>query len=115
MKRTLLSIFALLVLPILAAAQSHGSYFFENSLLRSKLNAAFAPQVTYISVPVLGSVGFDAASNVGLSNFIYQYRGKPYLFLNDNISADTFFGQLPARDPYVAERIVILMRISGPG
>ena len=105
MKRTLLSIFALLVLPILAAAQSHGSYFFENSLLRSKLNAAFAPQVTYISVPVLGSVGFDAASNVGLSNFIYQYRGKPYLFLNDNISADTFFGQLPARDPYVAERI----------
>lgn len=105
MKRTILPFFILLALPLLATAQSHGSYFFENSLLRSKLNAAFAPQVTYISVPVLGSVGVDAASNVGLKNFIFQYRGKSYTFLNENIPAETFFQQLPSRDPYLAERI----------
>lgn len=105
MKRSLLSTILLLALPVLLAAQSRGSYFFENSLLRHKLNPAFAPQTCYISVPVLGSSSVDAASNVGLGNFIFQYHNKPYTFLNEHIDAKTFLNKLPRRDPYVTERI----------
>ena len=105
MKRSLLTVLLTLSLPVLAAAQSHGSYFFENSLLRNKLNAAFAPQVTYISVPVVGSASVDAASNVGLKHFLFPYRRNTELFLSTNISADTFLNQLPKRDPYLAERM----------
>ena len=105
MKRNLLTAVILLSLPILACAQSRGSYFFENSLMRSKLNAAFAPKSTYISVPVLGSASVDAASNVGLGNFIFQKRRDMYTFLNEDIDATMFFRQLPDSDPYLAERI----------
>ena len=106
MKRALLFAFLLLICCApFSFAQSRGSYFFENSLLRSKLNPAFAPQTTYISVPVIGSLGADVASNVGLGNFIFPYRGKSYLYLNENIPADTFLSKLPRRDPYVQERI----------
>ena len=105
MKRYLLSAVLLLSLPVLLAAQSRGSYFFENSLLRSKLNAAFAPQVRYVSVPVLGSTSVDIASNVGLGNFLFPYHNKTFTFLNDNISADTFFSKLPDKDPYVTARV----------
>jgi hypothetical protein len=105
MKRYFLPAVLLLTLPVLLSAQSRGSYFFENSLLRSKLNAAFAPQTRYISVPVLGSTSVDAASNVGMSNFLFPYHNKTYTFLNDHISAETFFNKLPDKDPYVAARI----------
>lgn len=105
MKRFLLTSILLLFLPVLLIAQSRGSYFFENSLLRHKLNPAFAPQTCYISVPVLGSSSVDAASNVGLGNFIFRYRNKSYTFLNENIDANTFLDKLPRRDPYVTERI----------
>ena len=105
MKRYLLSAVLLLSLPALLAAQSRGSYFFENSLLRSKLNAAFAPQTRYVSVPVLGSTAVDMASNVGLGNFLFPYHNKTYTFLNDNISAETFFSKLPDKDPYITARI----------
>ncbi len=105
MKRSLFSTLLLLALPLLLCAQSRGSYFFENSLLRHKLNPAFAPQVRYVSVPVLGSTSVDAASNIGLGNFIFQYRNKSYPFLSEQIDAKTFLNKLPRRDPYVAERI----------
>ena len=106
MKRALLFASFLLICCVpFASAQSRGSYFFENSLLRSKLNPAFAPQTTYISVPVIGSLGVDVASNVGLGNFIFPARGKNYTFLNEHIPADTFLSKLPRRDPYVQERL----------
>ena len=105
MKRYLLSALLLLFLPVFLAAQSRGSYFFENSLLRSKLNAAFAPQTRYISVPILGSTSIDIASNVGLGNFLFPYHNKTYTFVNDNISAETFFNKLPDKDSYVTARI----------
>ena len=106
MKRAILfATFLLICCAPFASAQSRGSYFFENSLMRSKLNPAFAPMTTYISVPVIGSLGVDVASNVGLGNFIFPARGKSYSFLNDNISSDTFLSKLPRRDPYVQERI----------
>jgi len=103
MKRILLSAL-LLLLPLLLPAQSRGSYFFDNSLLRHKLNPAFAPQVRYISVPVIGSGTYDAASNIGLGNFVFPRANTTYSFLSDQVDAETFLGKLPRKDPYVNAR-----------
>ena len=73
----------LTVLSETASAQSRGSYFFENSLLRSKLNPAFAPKTDYASLPGVGSLSVDMASNVGLKNFIFPQGDVNYLFLSD--------------------------------
>ena len=94
----------LLLLPLLLPAQSRGSYFFENSLLRHKLNPAFAPQVRYISVPVVGSGTYDAASNIGLGNFLFSRYNTTCTFLSDQVDADTFLGKLPRKDPYINAR-----------
>jgi len=88
-----------------ASAQSRGSYFFGNSLLRSKLNPAFAPESNYASLPLVGSLSADFASNVGLKNFVFPEGDANYLFLNDIVPADTFLSELPSRDPYLQERV----------
>jgi len=103
MKRSFLPAL-LLFLPLLLPAQSRGSYFFENSLLRHKLNPAFAPQVSYISVPVFGSGSYDAASNIGLGNFVFPRYNATYTFLSDQVDADTFLNKLPQKDPYFNAR-----------
>jgi len=106
MKRFLLLTTALLLACVtLVSAQSRGSYFFENSLLRSKLNPAFAPQSTYLSVPVAGSLSLDAASNFGLGNFVFPRGDKNCLFLHPDVPATDFLSKLPAKDPYLKERL----------
>ena len=102
----LLSLLALLVFSVLVSAQPlRGSYFFENSLLRSKLNPAFAPQTHYVSVPVAGYASADILSNVGLSNFLFPVDDKTYTFLNDAVDASTFLDKLPADDPYFTAKV----------
>ena len=105
MKRIVSTLLLLTLLTGWASAQSRGSYFFENSLLRSKLNPAFAPKTDYATLPVLGSLSVDAASNVGLRNFIYPHDENNILFLNDDVPAETFLSQLPRKDPYLRERL----------
>ena len=106
MKRSVITTLLLLtVLTGFASAQSRGSFLFDNSLLRSKLNPAFAPKTDYATFPVLGSLSADMASNVGLKHFIFPEGDKNYLFLNDNVSSETFLSQLPGNDPYVQERV----------
>lgn len=107
MKRIILMTLALFTaLTGISYAQSRGSYFFENSLLRSKLNPAFAPKTSYATMPAIGSFSTDIASNVGLSTFVYPEGDKSYLFLNDRVPSDTFLSKLPSRaDPYLQERL----------
>ena len=87
------------------SAQSRGGYFFENSLLRSKLNPAFAPKNDYASLFGIGSLSVDMASNVGLKNFIFREGGTSHLFLSDAVDADKFISKLPRRDPYLNKRV----------
>ncbi|MBR5019822.1 MAG: hypothetical protein IKX53_09345 [Bacteroidales bacterium] len=89
----------------LSAQSLRGSYFFETSLQRGKLNAAFAPQNNfYVSIPLLGSVGNDACSNIGLGNFIFPNGNASYTFMHENVPAETFLGKLPETDPYLRTR-----------
>ena len=107
-KHILTATFVLLTLSCAVSAQSlRGSYFFETSLQRGKLNAAFAPQNNYVSVPLIGSVGSDAVSNVGLANFIFPSGNAPYTFMHENVPASTFLGGLPEADPYLRARTEI--------
>ena len=105
MKRIVPMILLLLAAGMTASAQSRGSYFFGNSLLRSKLNPAFAPQTDYASFPGVGSFSVDMAGNVGLKNFIFPEGEANYLFLSDAVPADQFLSGLPDRDPYLEERV----------
>lgn len=104
MKR-LFWIILLVALGTMASAQSRGSYFFENSLLRSKLNPAFAPKTDYASFPGVGSFSADMAGNVGLQHFLFPQGDANYLYLSDNVPAEQFLSGLPERDPYLQERV----------
>ena len=98
MKRTYFTLTLLLLsaLAVTAAGQAyHGSYFFENSLQRSRMNAAFTPGRNYIVVPALGGIALDARSNVGLEHFVFPITSKNYLFLSEKINAESFLGNLP--------------------
>ena len=105
MKRIVLMILVLLASGVVASAQSRGSYLFENSLLRSKLNPAFAPKADYATLPCVGSFSVDMAGNVGLKNFIFPEGDVNHLFLNDAVPADKFLSELPKRDPYLQKRV----------
>lgn len=106
MKKNLWIILILLAVSCIpVTAQSRGSYFFDNSLLRSKLNPAFAPRTNYASFPVAGSFNVDMVSNVGLKNFIFPAGDANSLYLNEAVPAETFLSGLPRRDPYLQERL----------
>ena len=121
MKRNILTACLLLFVLFPVAAQSlQGSYFFERSVQRNKLNAAFAPQVNYISVPALGMASIDVYSNVGLANFHFPTGAGTATFMHPDVSADQFLGQLPAASPYVFETLQVDLlgaglRIGGQG
>lgn len=106
MKRIFWMTVLLLVVSVATApAQSRGSYFFENSLLRSKLNPAFAPKNDYASFFGAGSFSVDMAGNVGLKNFLYPDGDVNHLFLSDAVPAEKFLSDLPAADPYLRKRV----------
>lgn len=107
MKRyCLTSLLALLAFATLAPAQPlRGSYFFENSLLRSRLNPAFAPRNDlFVSVPLAGYADAEILSNVGLGNFLFPIGDKTYTFLSDKVDEASFYGRLPQKDPYLTAR-----------
>ena len=106
MKKSIWIILILLaVSSVPVSAQSRGSHFFGNSLLRSKLNPAFAPKTNYASFPVAGSFNVDMVSNVGLKNFVFPEGNANYLYLNDAVPAETFLSGLPRKDPYLQEKV----------
>lgn len=107
MKRHVITVVALLAVlaPALSAQALRGSYFFETSPQRSKMNAAFAPGVNYVSVPSLGAVGLDACSNVGLASFVFPMGDRLHTFLSEDVPAASFLDKLPQEDPYCKGRM----------
>lgn len=92
---------AALLLSVAAGAQTlRGSYFFETSAQRNKMNPAFAARSNYFGIPVLTSTGVSVTSNMGLSDFVYPIDGKLYPYLNQNVSAEQFLNNIP-KNPYL--------------
>lgn len=100
MKRVILSVTILLVSLINLHSQEnvHSLYFLNEWSQRHTLNAAFAPEYGYFTLPVLGGVEISINSNSGLSTFLYESTDinntKPMLFLNKNVDANTFLNKL---------------------
>ncbi|MBE6239672.1 MAG: hypothetical protein E7113_06465 [Bacteroidales bacterium] len=97
-RRYIISVVAMMLLPLMAGAQAlKGSYFLDNSLQRHRLNPAFAPRANYFSVPVISNVGLGLYGNVGPADFLYPKNGELYTFLNRNVTMEEFSKNLPAR------------------
>jgi len=100
MKRVIFSVTILLVSLINIYAQENvrSLYFLNEWSQRHTLNAAFAPEYGYFTLPVLGGVEISINSNSGLSTFLYESTDinntKPILFLNKNVDANTFLNKL---------------------
>ncbi len=86
--------------PLLASGQAlKGSYFSENSVMRNKMNPAFAPGASYLGFGAIDNLGFGVTSNVGMSNFLFPSGtgdGTLLTFLHPDVSSDTFLNSLPA-------------------
>lgn len=97
-RNILLLIAAMMFLPMVMGAQAlKGSYFLDNSLLRNRMNPAFAPRANYFGIPVISNFGVGAYGNVGPADFLYPKNGELYTFLNSNVSVEEFSKNLPNR------------------
>jgi hypothetical protein len=79
------------------AQMLRSNYFLEGVSLRHQMNPSFMGERGYISFPVIGNTAIDIHSNVGLSNFVYQYDDPVYsltTFLNPAINENTFLKEL---------------------
>jgi hypothetical protein len=96
MKKYIFICLAVLLLPISTSAQAlRGSYFFDSSIQRIKMNPAFSPRTNYVTVPVLGDLSFNINSNIGVSNFVFPKNGELYTYLNQNVSTAEFLALMP--------------------
>lgn len=83
-----------------AAAQGapRTAYFLDGYTFRHELNAAFAGERNYISIPALGNMDVSLKSNVGVSTFLYPTApGSSYkltTFMSPTVSASDFLGKL---------------------
>ena len=99
MKRIIISISILLV--TLSGIRSQGvysTYFLNEWSQRHTLNAAFAPEYGYFSLPVLGGINLDINSNMGMNTFLFPATPQPLLFMNRNVDAQTFINGLSSNN-----------------
>ena len=105
MKRIIISISILLVsLTGIYSQEVHSTYFLNEWSQRHTLNAAFAPEYGYFSLPVLGGINLDINSNMGMKTFIFPATPKPLLFMNQNVDAQTFINGL-SPDNYLRQSL----------
>lgn len=95
---------AMLLLSFTAGAQVlKGSYFFDNSINRNKMNPAFAPRANYLQLPVMGNTGAGIYSNLDVPTFLYPMDDGLATFLHPSVSLKQFKRALPAHPHIDAE------------
>ena len=97
MKKTIVSISILLLAATLGAQaqrMSNSVYFLPEWSKRHTLNAAFAPEYGYFSLPVMGGMGLNVKAGLGLSNLIYPYGNEYVTFMHSSVDANDFLNAL---------------------
>lgn len=99
MKRVIFStiIVAISLFSLSAQENVHSMYFLNEWSQRNTLNASFAPENGYFTLPVLGGIEIRLNSNFGLSTFLYppvDNSLKYMTFLNKNVDATLFLDKL---------------------
>ncbi len=69
-------------------------YFMDSYNYRHQMNPAFASTRSYFSIPAIGNFNIATQSNMGISTFLYPVNGQLTTFMNKNVSADEFLGDL---------------------
>lgn len=101
MKKSIIILFAVILLPVVAGAQAlKSSYFMDNSLNRNKMNPAFAPRANYLQLPAMGNTYAGMMTNLEVPTFLYPYNGELLTFLNHNVTMEQFDKAL-ARYPHI--------------
>jgi len=98
-----ISIFVASILSVFSQGV-HSYYFLDEWSQRHILNASFAPEYGYLSLPVLGGVELGVNSNSGMSNYIYPvdpsnplYASYKFTtFLNSSVDGNSFLNTLPS-------------------
>jgi outer membrane protein OmpA-like peptidoglycan-associated protein len=105
MKKILFSITMLIVTVTGVFSQDvHSIYFLDEWSQRHTLNASFAPEYGYFSLPVFGGIQLGLSSNTGLSNYIYPVspldplysKNQFTTFLNSSVDGNQFLSTLPS-------------------
>ena len=88
MKNKIFTLFAAAILSISAVSAQAltGTYFLDNSLMRTRLNPAFSPRSNYFGIPVLSNTGVGVYGNIGAGSFLFPKDGQLYTFLNKNVT-----------------------------
>lgn len=95
-----LAVAAMLVLSASSYAQSSNSgYFIEGYNQRYQLNPAFAPErYSFVELPGISNIQFNAEGSVGMSHFIFESKSKPgklTTFMSADVDAKEFLDALP--------------------
>ena len=105
MKKIIISISILLVsLTSIYSQEVHSTYFLNEWSQRHTLNAAFAPEYGYFSLPVLGGINLDVNTNMALKTFIFPYQTGYATFLHPSVDAQTFINGL-SPDNYLRQSL----------
>lgn len=72
-------------------------YFSVGYASAYRLNPAFHPDYSFVSLPALGASSVSFQSDLGLGNLLYPRNGELVTFLHPDISADEFLGSLDKR------------------
>ena len=97
MKRAIISLAILTVSLLNVSAQSvNSTYFLNEWSQRHTLNASFAPEYGYITMPVLGGIQLNLSTNTGISNYLYKFPDLdvPVTFLNLRVNGNEFISKL---------------------
>jgi len=95
MKRAIISLTLLITSITCIYGQDVNSiYFLNNRSQRHTLNASFAPEYGYFSLPALGGISMNISSNTGLSNYIYPYQNEFVTFLHSSVNGQQFLNKL---------------------
>lgn len=82
------------------AQEMRSTYFLSTNNFRHQMNPALLDDA-YFSIPFFGQINVGATGNVGLKNFVYKLDGDPRYkyttFMNPNVSAAEFLGDMPDR------------------
>ncbi len=77
-----------------AMAQSITSYYMPDAIQRTTLNAAFAPERGYVSIPFVGSLSLNVNGNLSIGSVIYQNGDDLVSLMDSSISAAEALGNL---------------------
>lgn len=98
LKHIILGAAAMTAVSAAAQAAPRSAYFLDGYTFRHELNAAFAGERNYISIPALGNIDVALFSTVGVNSFLYpaspNSKYKLTTFMSPTVSADEFLKRI---------------------